>query len=92
MQIARPFAQFNFGNPDFAPMISWDVVPEDDFLMKSTVFKNFADALYVLRRGGKEVNGLVKLAKQFGLKLDMVDIDNAQPITSGMGGGGGGGT
>lgn len=89
MQIARPFALFNFGNADFAPMISWDVVPEDDFLMKSTVLKNVADSLYVLRRGGKQINGLAKFTKQFGLNLDMVDILDEQPLASGLGGGGG---
>jgi hypothetical protein len=80
---------FNFGNADFAPMISWDVVPEEDFVMKSTVLKNFADSLYVLRRGGKQVNGIAKLAKQFGLNLDLVDILDTTPLASGLGGGGG---
>ena len=88
-QLARPFALFNFGNADFAPMISWDVVPEEDFVMKSTVLKNFADSLYVLRRGGKQVNGIAKLAKQFGLNLDLVDILDTTPLASGLGGGGG---
>ena len=92
MQIARPFAQFNFGNADFAPQISWDVVPEDDFLMKSAVFKNVADAIYVLRRGGKQVNDLSVLSKQFGLRLDLIDIKNVEPMTAGSGGGGGGST
>jgi phage gp29-like protein len=88
MQIARPFAQFNFGNADLAPMISWDVVPEEDFVLKSQVLKNVADALYVLRRGGKQVNGLAKLVKQFGLNLDLVDIQNEDPLSGGLGGGG----
>lgn len=89
MQIARPFAQFNFGNADFAPLIEWDVVPEDDFLMKSQVFKNVLDGLMVARKAGKQFNDLTALTKQFGLNLSMVDIENVEPLASGLGGGGG---
>ena len=87
MQIARPFAQFNFGNPDLAPMISWDVVPEDDFVMRSTVLKNFADAVMAFRKGGIEIKSMTAFAKKFGLDMRMADLAHVPPITSsGLGG------
>jgi phage gp29-like protein len=84
-QIARPFALFNFGNADYAPLIQWDVSPPEDAKMQSEVFKNFADALYVMRRGGIQVNDIEGLAKSFGLNMSLADIQMVGPLSGGMG-------
>jgi hypothetical protein len=76
---------FNFGNADYAPLIQWDVSPPEDAKMQSEVFKNFADALYVMRRGGIQVNDIEGLAKSFGLNMSLADIQMVDPLSGGMG-------
>jgi len=78
-QIARPFAAMNFGNPDLAPLIEWDVSPEEDYASKAATFKTFADAYFLLRRGGKGVEDINALAKDFGLHLS-VDFEDMEPL------------
>jgi phage gp29-like protein len=70
-QIARPFCEFNFGDPRLAPWTKYDVVPRDEFISNAEMFNKFGTAVEVLRRGGVEFtsSGLRKFAaKRFGLR------------------------
>lgn len=81
-QIARPFAAMNFGNPDLAPMVEWDVSPEEDYQVKATTFQVFTNAYLSLAKAGKGVEDLNALAKDFGLHLS-VDFIDIEPVVEG---------
>jgi phage gp29-like protein len=51
-QIARPFAAMNFGNPDIAPRVVWDVTPFEDAKTKALAFMQIAEALNFMRVAG----------------------------------------
>lgn len=67
LQVARPFAAINFGNPDLAPLVSWDVRPPEDFETKARTFGSFATALNQLRSSGFALNNPERFASKFGL-------------------------
>jgi hypothetical protein len=91
-QIARPFAAFNFGDPDLAPWTEWDVTPAEDYNSMADVVVKWTNALEVLRRAGYKVltkEGLAEFAQRFGFQLpEMEIVDPAQPGTAGGGAGG----
>ena len=87
-QLARPFAAFNFGDPDLAPWTEWDVTPIEDVREYADLFQKFGTAVEVLRRGGVQFESaeeVKKLALSFGLKLPSVKL--VEPVSGGMGGG-----
>jgi phage gp29-like protein len=53
-QVIRPFALFNFGDPDLAPTTEWDVTPLDQLDAKVKRFQTFMTGIEVGRRGGWE--------------------------------------
>jgi hypothetical protein len=55
-QVARPFAAMNFGNPDIAPRVVWDVTPFEDAKTKALAFMQLAMGLNLLRVGGFKLN------------------------------------
>ena len=69
MQVARPFAAMNFGDPDLAPRVLWSVAPYEDNLTAVQTLFQFAQSLYQLRNSGLEVADPESLAKSFGLDL-----------------------
>lgn len=88
-QVARPFAQFNFGDADLAPITEWDVTPREYLETNAKQFQAFGTAIEVLRRGGVEfvdVEALRKFAdKSFGLQ-GLPDFRITDPVSSGLGG------
>lgn len=89
-QLARPFAAFNFGDPDLAPWTEWDVTPAEDYNSMADVVVKWTNALEVLRRAGYKVlseEGLSEFAKRFGFQLpEMEMVEPAQPGAGGAGG------
>lgn len=77
IQIARPFAAINFGDPELAPRTVWDVAPYEDNIAASQTFKTFAEAVKTLKDAGKSVTSVVALAKTMGLHLVAGDIEDA---------------
>jgi Protein of unknown function (DUF935) len=90
-QIARPFAQFNFDDADLAPVVTWDVSPEEDYKLKAEVGVGFSMMLKNFRAAGWKINDVVRLARTFGLSLNLADVQEAPPIKTGGSLGGGGG-
>lgn len=90
-QIARPFAAFNFGDPDLAPWTNWDTTPAEDYSANADVLVKWANAFELLRRAGLEITdteGVKEFAKHFGLMMPDFDIvEPAQPGTAGGVGG-----
>ena len=90
-QIARPFAAINFGDPEIAPRTEWNVSPPEDKKIAAESFERFSVAVLTLRRSGYKVNNLTKLARAFGVKLSLAQIEEIAPLTtSGKGAGGDG--
>ena len=69
-QILRPWAAFNFGDPDAAPMPMWDTRPEED---KSAGAKTLLDVSVALTNFANlsmgEAIDLAVLAERFGIPL-----------------------
>jgi hypothetical protein len=87
-QLARPFAAMNFGDPDLAPMVVWNVKPYEDDLTAVQTFAAFASALKSLRDAGFEVGDASRLAKDFGLDLGALKaVAPPAPAPGGFGGG-----
>ena len=51
-QLARPFAAMNFGDPDLAPRVVWDVTPFEDAKTKALSFMQMAMGLNLMRVSG----------------------------------------
>lgn len=76
-QVARPFAWFNFGDPEKASYSSWDVEPVEDMVAKSAVLTAVSNAIAQMRTAGVKVNPQ-KLAARYGVTLD--DVEVASPV------------
>lgn len=88
-QVARPFALFNFGDPDLAPMTEWDVTPREYLETNAKQFQSFGTAIEVLRRGGVEFTDVEAMRKWAALKFGLdglPDFKITEPVASGMGG------
>lgn len=92
-QIARPFAFYNFGDPELAPTTEWDVASRSQYAENAKQFQAFGTAVEVLARGGVKFllsSQLQKFAKdRFGLD-GIPDFDIGDP-PAGKGAGGMGG-
>ena len=55
-QLARPFAAINFGDPELAPRVVWDVTPFEDAATKANAFQAMANALNMMKTAGYEMD------------------------------------
>jgi phage gp29-like protein len=79
VQVLRPFAALNFGDPNLAPIPKWDVRPPEDLKVKGETFQAFATGINQLRQGGKAIKNPERFARAFGLRgLDLIDVDPVQ--------------
>ncbi len=84
-QLARPFAAMNFGDPDLAPRVVWNVQPYEDNLTAVQTLFQFAQAIYAMRNAGKEIVDVERVAKDFGLNLGALKtVDPLQTATAGI--------
>jgi len=67
-QVARPFAMFNFGDPDKAPYSSWDVSPIEDRAAEAQSILNASTALAALKTAGVPVD-VVAYARKFRIPI-----------------------
>lgn len=77
-QLARPFASFNFGRPEIAPVPKWAIEPIEDKSEKAKSFGAFCAALSQLRTAGKTVKDVRMLALQFG--IDLGELEDVTPL------------
>lgn len=90
-QIARPFAAINFGDPEIAPRAEWDVAPYEDEAQQAKTFQSFAAAIWEMRHAGYKINNVEELARDFGLRLGLAEIEHVLPVVTGLGAAHGGG-
>lgn len=67
-QIARPFALFNFGNADLAPVSRYDVETPEDRAANAEVLQKVAVSLDLLLRSGVKVD-VGQLAKDYNIPI-----------------------
>lgn len=63
-QLARPYAAFNFGDPNLAPRTHYDVEPLEDQKTAIDCLMNFATAVKTLREAGQAVD-VARLAEAY---------------------------
>jgi hypothetical protein len=59
----------NFGNPDLAPLVTWDVKPYEDDLTAAKTLEAFANAMKLFRDAGVGVDRLDVFARRFGIDM-----------------------
>lgn len=99
-QIARPFAQFNFGDPRLAPWTHYDITSQEEYISLSDRLLKFSVALQRLRAGGVEFKSEKEVRKFAHKRLGLhrlpaftfTPMDGDKPMARGVGSGGGGGT
>ncbi len=81
MQIARPFALFNFGDAELAPSTHWDISPIEDSVAKASVFVSFAGGLKTMSEAGYKFSpeNVVKLATSFEITIPEVEVKEPAP-------------
>lgn len=91
-QVGRPWAQYNFGNPDVAPMVDRVVAQPEDKAMaattlaaKTTALATFATALAALTSMGLKIKNLPEFAKSYGVELEGDPQKPAAPAPPGGG-------
>jgi phage gp29-like protein len=79
VQVLRPFAALNFGNPNLAPIPEWDVSPPEDFQKKAQTLQAFAGAINQLRQAGFALKKPETFAEGFGLSgLRLTEVPPVQ--------------
>lgn len=81
-QLARPFAAVNFGNPDLAPLIEWNVEPYEDAETKAKAALSVAQTLVALRTAGYKVpvRDVRRLYKSTIPGFDIGRIEEIEPM------------
>jgi phage gp29-like protein len=77
VQVARPFAALNYGDPDLAPRIVWDVSPPEDQKTNAQTAQSLGMALNFMRLAGIRVKDPVRMARRFGIELG--DVEHVDP-------------
>jgi len=72
-QVARPFAMFNYGDPDRAPYSSWDVQPIEDRAAEAKTALDASTALVALKAAGVPVD-VAAYARKFKIPIGEVDV------------------
>ena len=67
--VLRPFAALNFGNPDYAPILWWDVSPAEDATEMAKAVQAFGQGLNQMRLAGVKVKDPVAFAKAVGINI-----------------------
>lgn len=80
--IARPFAAMNFGNPDLAPVVAWNVEPYEDAATKAKAGLALAQMFVALRNAGYEVSAreMRRLMKATIPGFDLGKVKDVEPL------------
>lgn len=89
-QVARPFALFNFGDPDLAPWTEWDVASRSQYQSNAAQFKEFGNAIMSMGRGGMQFDDVDAVRRFAAERFGLAGLPSFK-ITPPQSGGGGGG-
>lgn len=84
-QIARPYAGFNFGDPELAPWTEWDVDPVEDRDGETKIFLSFCQGLQALKLAGFDVEPKcipVLAWNMCGLKLGAIALEKSVAVVA----------
>lgn len=75
-QLARPFARMNFGDPDLAPAVRWDVSPYEDAATQAETMLKITQALVNMKNAGFTLDpeDVARMSKRFGLDLGRLRV------------------
>lgn len=76
--LARPWALFNYGDPELAPYTCWNVKPPEDYAARAEALAKFATAANQLRQAGFRVTDMAELGRALGLDIDVEHVDPVQ--------------
>jgi len=79
-QVLRAWAAFNYGDPDLAPVLRFDVEPPDDGKLKADTLLSLSTALLNLNTVAPEVDRRA-LLEQYGLPLEPLEEDTEETGT-----------
>lgn len=80
-QAARPFAQFNFGDPDLAPWTSWDVTAREDFASNAEAFSKVGAVIKEFAAGGVAFDDPEEFRVWIGKKMGLTDMPKFHFVT-----------
>lgn len=78
-QVARPFALFNFGDPELATRSCWDTTPTDDKSARAKTLSDLGTALVQLKTAGIPFD-VEAMAASFGIVLSDEPPEPIEPI------------
>ena len=78
-QLLRPWAAFNIGDPDLAPLPSWATTPPEDKASKATALKDTGAALVSMKAAGAPVD-VRALLDSMGVPLLTLEQEAAQKL------------
>lgn len=85
--LGRPYAAFNYGDPELAPYTCWEVQPVEDREGTSRVFASFCNAVKMLSDAGWKFRDPDQLRlfawNQFALKLGKLALEKAEAVAAG---------
>lgn len=88
-QVARPFAQFNYGDARLAPWTKYDITSQEEYITNSERFLKFAAAVEILRRGGVEFDSPDELKRFAHKRLALHRLPKFKFVPVAQGGGAG---
>lgn len=81
-QVARPFAEFNFGDADLAPHTHYEIEPEEDLQKKLSSLESFTRALSAMNGAGFEFDAR-SMARGYGVYVPgLVKTSSGAPYTN----------
>jgi len=86
-QLGRPFAAMNFGDPELAPKVRWNVKPYEDDETAATTLLKVTQAIVNLANAGHKVEDPAGLLRSFGINLGK--LKEVEPALGAVAEGGG---
>lgn len=87
-QASRPFAMYNYGDPELAPWSRWDITPPEDYKANGDAWKSFTTGIRDMSQGGYQLSrrAVAELAsKQLGVRIRARDLRRVTPSSGGLG-------
>ena len=85
-QISRPFAFFNYGDPNLATRSGWKVEPFEDYLTQAQTFFAAAQGVQQLRLSGITLKNPQKLFAKMGLQLGKTAVQDPTQVAAKLAG------
>lgn len=82
-QISRPFAALNFGDPELAAYVDWDVQPPEDSSVIAATLDKVGDAILKFGKAGIGIKDLSKLFQKLDIPISSDNLEEIKRVESG---------